>query len=179
MRTTMHKWFWIWDFDKEEQWLNQMAANGKALVHTGFCTYELEDCTPGEYIYRLELLENLPGTMESQQYIRFLEETGAEQIGSYLRWCYFRRKASLGAFDLFSDFDSRIQHLNRMLWILYAVLPLNLFSGILNVWGYWGRTPNVVGGICNLIVALLLILGIIRITAKKTHLKREREITEN
>ena len=59
MRTTMHKWFWIWDFDKEEQWLNQMAANGKALVHTGFCTYEFEDCTPGEYIYRLELLENL------------------------------------------------------------------------------------------------------------------------
>lgn len=26
MRRTVHKWFWVWDFDKEEKWLNIMAA---------------------------------------------------------------------------------------------------------------------------------------------------------
>ena len=22
---TMHKWFWVWEFEKEERWLNEMA----------------------------------------------------------------------------------------------------------------------------------------------------------
>lgn len=27
-RRTMHKWFWVWEFDKEEAWLNEMANTG-------------------------------------------------------------------------------------------------------------------------------------------------------
>ena len=22
---TLHKWFWVWEFEKEERWLNEMA----------------------------------------------------------------------------------------------------------------------------------------------------------
>lgn len=25
---TVFRWWWEWDFDKEEQWLNQMAQSG-------------------------------------------------------------------------------------------------------------------------------------------------------
>ena len=32
MRKTIRKWFWTWDFEKEEKWLNEMAAQGLALV---------------------------------------------------------------------------------------------------------------------------------------------------
>ena len=82
MRKTVRKWFWVWDFDKEEQWLNEMAAKGLALVGTGFCRYDFEECVPGAYQVRLELLENQLQHAESQQYIRFLEETGVEQAGN-------------------------------------------------------------------------------------------------
>ena len=99
MRKTVRKWFWVWDFDKEEQWLNEMAAKGLALVGTGFCRYDFEECVPGEYQVRLELLENQLQDAESQQYIRFLEETGVEQVGNYFRWVYFRKKTADGAFD--------------------------------------------------------------------------------
>ena len=27
-RKTIRKWFWVWDFEKEEDWLNEMAMNG-------------------------------------------------------------------------------------------------------------------------------------------------------
>ena len=27
-RKTIRKWFWAWDFDKEEEWLENMARNG-------------------------------------------------------------------------------------------------------------------------------------------------------
>ena len=90
MRTVIRKLFWVWDFEKEEQWLNEMAAKGLALVGVGFCRYEFEDCTPGEYSFRLELLDNRPEHPESRKYISFVEETGAEQVGSYHNWVYFR-----------------------------------------------------------------------------------------
>jgi len=31
------RWFWVWDFEKEERWLNEMAAQGWALKKAG-CT---------------------------------------------------------------------------------------------------------------------------------------------
>ena len=40
MRQTIHKLFWAWEFDKEEKWLNEMAARGLCLVSIGFCKYE-------------------------------------------------------------------------------------------------------------------------------------------
>ncbi|MBQ3859711.1 MAG: DUF2812 domain-containing protein, partial [Clostridia bacterium] len=49
MRTTVRKWFWGWDFDKEEAWLNEMAAKGLALVSVGLGRYEFEETEPGEY----------------------------------------------------------------------------------------------------------------------------------
>lgn len=48
----IHKLFWVWQFDNEENWLNEMAAKGLALVGVGFCRYEFEECTPGEYNVR-------------------------------------------------------------------------------------------------------------------------------
>ena len=76
MRQTIHKCFFVWDFDKEEQWLNEMAAKGLALVSVGFCKYEFEDCVPGEYRVCLQLLDKLPRHPEMQKYIEFMEETG-------------------------------------------------------------------------------------------------------
>ena len=35
-RMTVRKWFWVWDFEKEEDWLNEMAMNGWALASVGF-----------------------------------------------------------------------------------------------------------------------------------------------
>ena len=74
MRKTVRKWFWVWDFDKEEQWLNEMAAQGLVLVDVGWCKYVFEDSVPGEYQVRLELLENQPSHEESQKYIRFIHD---------------------------------------------------------------------------------------------------------
>ena len=30
-RKTVRKWFWAWDFEKEEEWLNDMAMSGWVL----------------------------------------------------------------------------------------------------------------------------------------------------
>ena len=126
MKKVVPKWWWAWDFEKEEKWLNDMAAEGWALCGTGFCRYEFESCEPGEYTVRLEFMEHLPGSDKGQDYIRFLEETGAELIGSYMRWAFFRRKSAEGAFDLYSDLPSRIGHLRRIQLLMLPIGAANL-----------------------------------------------------
>ena len=173
MRKTIRKWFWVWDFDKEEQWLNEMAAKGLALVGVGFCRYDFEDCMPGEYQVRLELLENHLNHAESQKYIQFIESTGAEQVGNYFRWVYFRKKAADGPFDLYSDLDSRITHLDKIAKLMLIVAGANLLIGVVNSYN-----PSISLGWINLLVASLVTYGIGRIHGKKETLEKERLFRE-
>lgn len=182
MRRKMFRWFWAWDFDKEEKWLNEMAVQGLALVSVGFCTYSFEPCVPGEYQVRLELLENLPGNAQSQRYLEFLEETGAEYLGNVMRWAYFRKRVRDGTFDLFSDNASRIVHLNRMLALL-GVIGLMEFSMALNNFSlYFGQhraqIVNLVAAIVLAAVGGLIGFGFWKVLRIKRRLKKEQTLFE-
>ena len=48
----------------------------------------------GEYAVRIQLLEKVPADAESAKYLAFLEETGAEHVGSWIRWVYLRRRTA-------------------------------------------------------------------------------------
>lgn len=176
---TIKKWFWAWDFDKEEQWLNDMAAKGLAMVdHTGIIGYQFEECAPDEYIYRLELLEDDPQSEKGQEYVAFLEETGAEKIGQYMRWCYFRRKAELGGFDLFSDFDSRMKHISRVQGLVLLVMLLESPQGIHIISAEFGSVQFWGSTVC-LCLSILCAIGWLALQRKKMRLARERKISEN
>lgn len=179
MRKTIRKWFWVWEFDKEEQWLNEMAAKGLALVGVGFCRYDFEDCIPGEYQVRLELLENHLQHEESRKYIRFIESTGAEQVGNYFRWVYFRKRTADGPFDLYSDLESRIRHLKRIIALVLPISGANLCIGFSNV-GNAMRTgigiANV--GYLNLVIGILGCFGAWKLSKKRKRLEEEAQIFE-
>ncbi|MBR5537703.1 MAG: DUF2812 domain-containing protein [Clostridia bacterium] len=179
MRKTIRKWFWVWDFDKEEQWLNDMAAQGLALVDVGFARYVFEECEPDAYQVRLELLENVPSHAESQQYIAFVEETGAEQVGRFCRWVYFRKKTADGPFDLYSDLASRIRHLRRIVTLILPISAVNLFIGIINVvnaasTGIWVAKV----GYLNLVIGILGCAAARKLMKKRKCLEDESQIFE-
>ena len=102
-RKTVTKWFWVWEFDKEERWLNQMAMEGWALCDVGFCRYTFEKCEPGEYTIRTEMRKSDP------EYVSFMSDIGAEYIGRMVQWIYFRKKAEDGPFELFDLRHRRIR----------------------------------------------------------------------
>ncbi len=133
MRHIIRKMFFVWEFEKEEAWLNEMAARGLCLIAAGFGKYEFEDCTPGEYTVRMELLSQKPSHVESKKYIEFLEETGAEQVGVFSNWVYFRKKTADGSFELFSDLDSRIRHMKRIVSLISWAVYANVFIGVFNL----------------------------------------------
>ena len=179
MRKTIRKWFWVWDFDKEERWLNEMAARGLALVSTGWCRYDFEDCTPGEYSIRLELLKEKPSHPESVKYMEFLEETGAEHVGSYMSWVYLRKKTADGEFQLFSDNASRVKYLTHMLSFIALVVGLNLLIGIENLVLAFvvGLAGNYIGFL-NLAIGLFGLPGIVKLWKKRNRIKKESQLFE-
>lgn len=166
-RKIIKKWIWVWDFDKEERWLNTMAQQGWVLDKVGFCRYEFIPCEPGEYTVRLEMREH------DEAYLGFMAETGAEYVGRVVKWIYFRKKTEDGPFDIFSDVESRIAHLDRICQTLKIVGIANLVIGLAN-----SLNPVIDFGWVNLLGATLLMYALGRIEGKKEAMEQDRLLIE-
>jgi hypothetical protein len=188
MKYTVRKLFL--SYEKEEKWINSMAIKGMALTNMSAGKYVFEKCTPGEYVYRIELLNYRTTHPESIAYINFIEETGVEHIASIMRWVYLRKKTSEGAFDLYSDLDCKIKYFQRIHAFYYSLMLLefligvgNLIIGIVNV-----NNDGVVNGILGNInlycsaflftLTLLIYLLTKPIRKKIKTLKKENMIRE-
>lgn len=84
----------------------------------------------------------------------------------------FQKKTEDGVFDIFSDIDSRINHLNKISKMISIVGFANIAIGILNSFN-----PVAVGFI-NLLCAALLMYALGRIHGKKEALEKDRQIYE-
>lgn len=163
---TLYRWYWVWDFEKEEQWLNQMAEQGWVLDEVGFCRYTFRKCESGEYTVRMEMHPYEP------EYIDFMEETGAELIGRIFQWIYLRKKTEDGEFNIFSDTDSRIAHLQKIARVLTIIGFMNIAIGLLNAFN------PVRVSFLNLLCATLLMYGLGRIHGKIEALENSRQLHE-
>ena len=179
MRKTIKKLFWAWEFEKEEAWLNEMAAKGLCLISVGYCRYDFEDCVPGEYAVRMELLEQRPTNPEAAKYIEFIESTGAEQVGSFQKWVYFRKKTADGPFELFSDNASRMKHLTRIMRLLQFVGGLNVWISLQNLLMaiLMHSTFNWIG-LLNLAVGGFALFGYFRLRKQRNRLRDEQRLFE-
>lgn len=184
MKTIIRKAYW--NYEKEEKWLNEMSVKGLALTEYSWCRYVFADCQPGEFIYRIELLEHLPSHPESTKYINFMEENGVEHIASYNRWVYFRKRSTDGVFDIYSDIDSKIKHYQRihLLWFILALAELSVgFSNI--VIGFAFRAIphtlfpiNITLGYIVAVIGLLLLGLSLPLRKKIKQLRNEKRIRE-
>ncbi|MGN0793764.1 MAG: DUF2812 domain-containing protein [Aristaeellaceae bacterium] len=180
MRTISHRWFWAWEFEEEEAWLNEMAKQGKALVSARYLTYEFEDSAPGEYAVRLEMLADSPNSAAGQQYLSFVEETGAEYVGRVLKWVYFRKKAADGPFELHGDNATRIRHLKGImrLVILLFLMEATVCFGNLSIALGVGAVLNLFCALLCGVFAGLLVRGYIRLNERKKRLEKDARLFE-
>ncbi len=115
----MIRFRWYYDKEKETIWLNQMAHEGWAMVHFFLGFYWFERCRPGEYLYQIDLFFQLAAKncsfISQAEYVNLIEETGAEYIGRWGWYRFFRRRAELGGFALYTDVDSQAEQYRRYL----------------------------------------------------------------
>ena len=183
MKQIIHKLFFIWEYEKEEKWLNEMAAKGLLLTDVGLCRYVFEEGTPGAYQYRLQMLPNSVNHPESRKFIEFVEETGAEHVGTFKNWVYFRRPASDAPFDIYSDLDNKIKHMERIYRLSGILGSICLAAGTVNlVLGLGGDDFtsgfNIGASIPCMLFGLIIAAGAGRMTKPLKKLKAERKLSE-
>lgn len=196
MKHTVYKVFTIGAYEKEEKWLNEMAAKGMILTDVGICRYVFEEGTPGEYTYRLELLNHRPSHIESVSYIKFLEDAGVEHVGSYLRWVYLRKKTQDGTFELYSDVDSKIKHYKRVTFISNVLSLIYVFISAIWLWEAWSQynlylsyiekgfsynsyhSPYIFSATAYVALAIIFQLIVIPVRKSMHSLRKEQKIRE-
>lgn len=167
-----------WDYENEEKWLNEMSAKGMHMDAYSWCKYTFAEGEPGKYIYRLELLENLAGSAESQAYLRFLEESGVEHVASYMRWVYLRKNAADGEFEVYTDIESKIKYFKRVnaFWVTLAMAEIAIGCSnvaIATVNSHAVAASNLVG--TNFVMGMLcIVLGLIFLLLSRKFRKRIR-----
>ena len=109
-------------------------------------------------------------------YVNFMEEIEAEYIGRMAKWIYFRRKAELGEFQIFSDLESRIGHLQKMAKTMKAVGLANLVIGMANTFN--PALSGVPIGWINLLCAALCMYCLGRVQGKMDAMEKERKLME-
>lgn len=182
MEKKVKKLFTVWKFAEEEQWLNEMAADGWELTKVSVPNYTFKKETPNKYIYRLELLDPKLTKKEREDYIDFMKETGAEKIGEFSNWIYFHKNAKLGEFNIFSDLDSRIGHLKRMSQRLFTgfiiIIAALIFLSALMVTHFSSYITPLISLVILVLVLSLLLYGWIQVNKIKKELVEERQFRE-
>lgn len=107
--------FWtIAEYEQEEQWINEMAREGWALTAVGFCRFIFRRTRPGEFTYKLDMVERTTQDEVKESYFNFLTECGIRIVGEYKDWIYLQKRAADGPFDMKNDTYAKLRKVNKI-----------------------------------------------------------------
>lgn len=110
------KWFTIFEYEKEQNYLRQMSKAGWKFVQVkGLGMYYFEKCQAQDVVYQLDY--NKEGLAHKEEYLQMFRDCGWEYIQDYAGYSYFRKPVSENgvADEIFCDEDSRLQMMERVL----------------------------------------------------------------
>jgi len=133
MQTKLWKYFI--DEEKTEAWLNELAAEGLHCVGSSCLMhrYSFEQGEPGEYAYRIVIMEHSMRHADTIRYLAFLQENGIEYVAHGYKHFILRKKVADGAFDLYTDRASQIKANRTLMHSAIVTAALLLFIGGMNV----------------------------------------------
>ena len=158
------KWFWAWQDEAEEAWLEEMSQQGWHLSSVGIPTvYGFESGEPADIVYRLDYRSYFK--MDNEDYLELFRDAGWEYVGEMSGWHYFRKGAQPGEeLEIYTDAESKISKYQRLLAFL-AILMLPLTMALITM---RGRSPFFI----IIPIFTLYVYALIRILIRINQLKR-------
>jgi len=162
-QNTIHKtkWFWPWQDQEEEIWLEEMSKQGLHLkkAHLG-AQYDFVRGELQNYLYRLDFQDSLKPKVKDE-YLRLFTDDGWEHLGQMGGWQYFRKPVGTGGErEIFTDNESKIQKYNRFMTWFGLSYPsyLVVFIALWGSYPEWFMWLNV--GIIMVFSALWIFIGL-------------------
>ncbi|MFP7477455.1 DUF2812 domain-containing protein [Terribacillus saccharophilus] len=166
-RKQIRKWFWAWDDQKEEVWLQKMAQEGWTLEEYRWFKYTFRASEPSKLVYRLDHQMGFP----DRSYFDLFEMDGWDRVCSFNGWHYFcKEDDGTDKLEIFTDNQSRatkyIQLSNYIIFILLMQILsfwLPIMTGII-------KMPLWAGGAIAS-VSLIAVYGAYMLKRKAKNLK--------
>lgn len=129
------RYYNIAEYEQEEQWINEMAKEGWQLTAIGWCRYIFRRGTPGEYIYKLDVVERTASDEVKESYFNFLTECGIRVVGEFKDWIYLQKKAADGPFDMKDDTYAKLRTVNKVYSFAVRTLCklLKIFAAVVTI----------------------------------------------
>jgi len=120
------------DTEAEVKWLNEMSDQGWKL--TGFCLgfYTFEECEKGKYVYQEDTTETF--FTVSNEYRGFMNDAGIEIAAVWGPWVILCQEKEKGEFELYSDYESKIEHQKKILKIFKVCTIIELICFFIEIW---------------------------------------------
>ena len=171
-RLVKYRFIWAWNDQKEEKWLEEMAAQGWHLVSGGI-RFVFERGEPRRMRYRLDYRASYPRGKD--EYFSLYRDAGWEYVGNYFGWHYFRSPAESAAPEIFTDVESRAAKYTAVLMLLGGALAANLCF-VPNAIALASR-PDVATPLKSLFVFQLVLIAVLVLIAIRllVHIRRIRQ----
>ena len=121
---------WFLDFDKEEQWLNEMSRKGWAFWHTNGMIYRFKQCEPGEYIYQIDFDEK-KSKEGVDDYVVFRCSCGDQFIHQWKNKIYWKREFASGPFEGEDNVAAKLRLTNKAFnFHMHSFIGLTVIAAI-------------------------------------------------
>lgn len=130
----MRKFKFFVNLDKEEEWLNELAAQGHLLSGKSSGIYRFESCEPGSAIIRIDY-RTFKNRADFEDYRMLFEDSGWKHVAGTKSsgTQYFRKMTTDQSEDIFSDANSKAWRFKRLseMWSSLAATYIPLFTVLL------------------------------------------------
>lgn len=147
------KWWWAWDYEKIENWLETMELSGLRLVETRYngVLFYFERCNPTKARYCIDYQNKL-----TPDYLTIINDDGwkLHQIG--MGWYILRKEYEAERPNLYSDFEgliARNKSLLTIITVLFMVEVICISRLIFDAYKYPGNE--------NIAVTSIVCVGIV------------------
>jgi len=126
---TVFKAIFAWEDEKEEKWLEEMAANGWRLEKVYPYVYKFRRSEPETIVYRLDYMSSMEKNY--QEYLNLFKDAGWELLASYAGWHYFRIKPQNDQVpEIYNSDRAKAQKYRRVLFIAIPLFMITLNPAI-------------------------------------------------
>ena len=166
----IYKWWWGWNPDKIEHWLESMEANGWHLFHAdmGAVRFHFEKHEPGQVRYCVDYQDKI-----TPEYRSLFEDAGWELVYTGLGWYIWRMAYDAERPEIYTDSDSLISRNNRLMGVLGATVAMQLPLYFVLIGGtYLARPFTAAFGVFFIVEAVLFVYGLLKILKYNEKMKK-------
>lgn len=124
-KKTVIKAIFAWEDEKEEKWLEQMAAEGWKLVSVAPYVYHFERSQPEKVVFRLDYKHMID--KDYQEYLTLFKDAGWELFATFSNWHYFKiNPENQETPEIYNSGKAKAQKYRRLITGLVPLFPIYL-----------------------------------------------------